>query len=188
MAFSSAGVIAARIAQGELSPVEVVSNTLARIDEVTGDLNCFCSVRSDEALRAARAAEEAVTARVPLGPLHGVPVALKDTTPTAGHRTTLGSFTHEHWIPDHDAWIAKALAGAGAIVVGTTTTPEFAHTLVTDSPLWGVTRNPWDPTRTPGGSSGEARRPWRAVACRWPRGPTWAARCASRRRGAASWD
>jgi len=78
MAFSSAGVIAARIAQGELSPVEVVSNALARIDEVTGDLNCFCSVRSDEALRAARAAEEAVTARVPLGPLHGVPVALKD--------------------------------------------------------------------------------------------------------------
>ena len=154
MAFSSAGVIAARIAQGELSPVEVVSNALARIDEVTGDLNCFCSVRSDEALRAARAAEEAVTARAPLGPLHGVPVALKDTTPTAGHRTTLGSFTHEHWIPDHDAWIAKALAGAGAIVVGTTTTPEFAHTLVTDSPLWGVTRNPWDPTRTPGGSSG----------------------------------
>ena len=116
------------------------------------ELNCFCTVRSEEAVGAARTAAEAVAHGAPLGPLHGVPVALKDTTPTAGHRTTLGSFTHEHWIPDHDV-IARPRP-RGAIVVGTTTTPEFAHTLVTDSPLWGVTRNPWDPTRTPGGSSG----------------------------------
>jgi Asp-tRNA(Asn)/Glu-tRNA(Gln) amidotransferase A subunit family amidase len=154
LAFSSAGAIAHRIAHGDLSPVEVVENALARIDDVNGELNCFCSVRPEEAMRAARASAEAVARGAPLGPLHGVPLALKDTTPTAGHRTTLGSFTHEHWIPDHDAWIARALTRAGGIVVGTTTTPEFAHTLVTDSPLWGVTRNPWDPTRTPGGSSG----------------------------------
>jgi Asp-tRNA(Asn)/Glu-tRNA(Gln) amidotransferase A subunit family amidase len=154
LAFSAAGAIAARIADGGLSPLEVVTNALARIGDVNAELNCFCTVRSEEAVGAARTAAEAVAHGARLGPLHGVPVALKDTTPTAGHRTTLGSFTHEHWIPDHDAWIARALARAGAIVVGTTTTPEFAHTLVTDSPLWGVTRNPWDPTRTPGGSSG----------------------------------
>jgi Asp-tRNA(Asn)/Glu-tRNA(Gln) amidotransferase A subunit family amidase len=154
LAFSPASAIAARVAAGELSPVEVVENALVRIADVNGQLNCFCTVRGEEAVQSARAAAEAVARRAPLGPLHGVPVALKDTTPTAGHRTTLGSYTHEHWVPDHDAWIARALAQAGAIVVGTTTTPEFAHTLVTDSPLWGVTRNPWDPRRTPGGSSG----------------------------------
>jgi Asp-tRNA(Asn)/Glu-tRNA(Gln) amidotransferase A subunit family amidase len=86
--------------------------------------------------------------------LHGIPVALKDTTPTAGHRTTLGSYSHEHWIPERDAYIVGALRRAGAIVVGKTTTPEFAHTLITDSPLWGVTRNPWNLERTTGGSSG----------------------------------
>ena len=90
----------------------------------------------------------------PLGALHGVPVAVKDTTPTIGHRTTLGSYTHEHWIPDYNAYIANALRQAGAIIVGKTTTPEFAHTLVCESPLWGVTRNPWNLERAPGGSSG----------------------------------
>jgi Asp-tRNA(Asn)/Glu-tRNA(Gln) amidotransferase A subunit family amidase len=86
--------------------------------------------------------------------LHGVPVALKDTTPTAGHTTTLGSYTHQHWVPERDATIAESLQRAGAIIVGKTTTPEFAHALVTDSPLWGPTRNPWNLTRSPGGSSG----------------------------------
>lgn len=154
LAFSPAGEMARRIASRQLSPVEVVTNSLARIEEVNPRLNCFCFVWHDEALAAARAAEQALARREPVGRLHGVPVALKDTTPTAGHRTTLGSYTHEHWVPDHDAYIVGALRHAGAIVVGKTTTPEFAHTLITDSPLWGVTRNPWKLERTPGGSSG----------------------------------
>ena len=154
LAYSSAVQLANLIAQSQLSSLEVVRNSLARIEEVNPSLNCFCFVWPEEALAAAKRADAAVTRNEPLGPLHGVPVALKDTTPTAGHRTTLGSFTHEHWIPDQDAYIVRALKRAGAIIVGKTTTPEFAHTLITDSPLWGVTRNPWNLDRTPGGSSG----------------------------------
>jgi Asp-tRNA(Asn)/Glu-tRNA(Gln) amidotransferase A subunit family amidase len=154
LAFTPAVDLARMIAARTVSPVEVVSNALSRIEDVNPKLNCFCFVWHDEALEAAQTAAEAVARGETLGPLHGVPVALKDTTPTAGHRTTLGSYTHENWIPDRDAYIVGALRRAGAIIVGKTTTPEFAHTLVTDSPLWGITRNPWNLDRTPGGSSG----------------------------------
>ena len=154
LAFTPAVDLGRMIANRAVSPVEVMSNALSRIDEVNTQLNCFCFVWHDEALVAAHAAAQAVARGESLGPLHGVPVALKDTTPTAGHRTTLGSYTHEDWIPDRDAYIVGALRRAGAIIVGKTTTPEFAHTLLTDSPLWGVTRNPWNLERTPGGSSG----------------------------------
>ena len=116
-------------------------------------LNCFTAIW-DDAVDAAEQAAAAVARGDELGPLHGVPVAVKDTTPVAGRRTTLGSYAFEHWVPDRDAYIVTALRRAGAIIVGQTTTPEFAHTLQTDSPLWGVTRNPHDPDRTPGGSSG----------------------------------
>ena len=154
LAFTPALDLARMIATRAVSPVEVVSNTLARIDDVNPKVNCFCFVWHDEAVKAAHLAAQAVARGETLGALHGVPIALKDTTPTAGHRTTLGSYTHEHWIPDRDAYIVGALRRAGAIIVGKTTTPEFAHTLLTDSPLWGVTRNPWNLERTPGGSSG----------------------------------
>src|SRR5438105_2476604 len=154
LAFTPALDLARMIATRAVSPVEVVSNALARIDDVNPTLNCFCFVWHDEAVKAAHLAAQAVARGETLGTLHGVPIALKDTTPTAGHRTTLGSYTHEHWIPDRDAYIVGALRRAGAIIVGKTTTPEFAHTLLTDSPLWGVTRNPWNLERTPGGSSG----------------------------------
>ena len=89
-----------------------------------------------------------------LGLLHGVPIAIKDVTPTKGKRTTRGSKMYEHWVPDHDAVMVQRLPGAGAIMVGKTTTPEFAYDSFTQSPLWGVTKNPWNPERTPGGSSG----------------------------------
>lgn len=154
LAFTPATELAARIAAGELSPVEVVTNALARMEQVNPTLNCFTATYGDAALHEARLAAEAVAGRGPLGPLHGVPVAVKDTTPERGRLTTLGSYTHEHWVPDHDAAIVHALRRAGAIIVGKTTSPEFAHTLVCESPLWGTTRNPWDTTRTTGGSSG----------------------------------
>ncbi len=152
--YLSAGAQAALVAAGDVSPEELVEHALARITEVDPALNCFVSVWHDDARAEARRAADAVVAGRALGALHGVPVALKDTTPTAGHRTTLGSFTHEHWVPDHDATIVRSLRRAGAIVVGKTTTPEFAHSMITDGPLLGPTRNPWNPARTPGGSSG----------------------------------
>jgi Asp-tRNA(Asn)/Glu-tRNA(Gln) amidotransferase A subunit family amidase len=145
---------AALISTGELSPVEAVKAALDRAAAVQPYLNCFTDVWDDEALDAAATAAQAVARDGDLGVLHGVPVAVKDTTPVAGHRTTLGSYAYEHWVPDRDAYVVSALRRAGAIIIGQTTTPEFAHTLQTDSPLWGVTRNPHDPGRTPGGSSG----------------------------------
>jgi Asp-tRNA(Asn)/Glu-tRNA(Gln) amidotransferase A subunit family amidase len=89
-----------------------------------------------------------------VGPLHGVPIAIKDLTPTKDKRTTMGSYAFEHFVPDESALLVERLLGAGAIMVGKTTTPEFAYSSFTESPLWGVTRNPWDPERSPGGSSG----------------------------------
>ena len=154
LAFRSARSQAQAVAAGEISPVELVDNSLIRIADVNDELNAFCFVWDAEARMQAREAADAVVNGAELGPLHGVPIALKDTTPTTGHRTTLGSATHEHWVPDSDAWVVGALRAAGAIVVGKTTSPEFAYNLVTESPLWGVTRNPWDLTRSPGGSSG----------------------------------
>ena len=140
------------MATGEVSAVELVELALARIGVVHPELNCFAHVWADEALAEARAACDVPTDR--RGPLHGVPVAVKETTQVAGRRFTAGSRTHEHTIADHDAYVAEALRRAGAIVVGATTSPEFAHTLQTDGPLWGTTRNPWNASLTPGGSSG----------------------------------
>ena len=146
--------LAAAVTRGERSPVELVEEALARIGEVQPELNCFTAVWAARAQAEAAEAATAVARGDDLGPLHGVPVAIKDTTPAAGHVTTLGSFAFERWVPERDAYVVTALRRAGAIIVGQTTTPEFAHSLQTDSPLWGPTRNPHDLTRTPGGSSG----------------------------------
>jgi Asp-tRNA(Asn)/Glu-tRNA(Gln) amidotransferase A subunit family amidase len=154
LAYTSATNLARMIREREISPVEVVRNALDRIDEVNPRLNCFCFVFPEDALAAARKAEQAVVDGAPLGPLHGVPIAFKDMTPTRGKRTTLGSYAFEHWVPDHDAVVVERLVGAGAIMMGKTTTSELAASGFTESLLWGITRNPWNPERTPGGSSG----------------------------------
>jgi len=137
----------------EISPLEVIQNSLDRIDEVNGRLNCFCFTYPEEALAKAKAAEQALfsgKART----LEGIPMAIKDFTPTKGKVTTRGSRLLENWVPDWNPAIVERLEAAGAIMVGKTTTPEFATSSFTDSPLWGITRNPWDSSRTPGGSSG----------------------------------
>lgn len=156
LAYTSAFALAKLIREGKISPVEAVKNSLERIAEVNPKLNCFCFVYPEEALAKARDAEKSVTGKEKLGPLHGVPIAIKDVTPTKGKRTTMGSYVREHWVPDFDAVVVERLLGAGAIMVGKTTTPEFAHSSFTKSKLWGVTRNPWNTERTPGGSSGGA--------------------------------
>ena len=145
---------AARIRARELSPVEAVQASLDRIEAVNPTLNAFCFTFPERALEAARAAEHAVQSGAELGPLHGVPIAIKDLTPTRGDRTTLGSYSHEHHVPDHDSVVVERLRAAGAIMVGKTMTPEFAYSSFTRSPLWGPTRNPWNPELNPGGSSG----------------------------------
>lgn len=154
LAYRPAAETAALIARRELSPVDVVANSLARIAQVNPSVNCFCDVYADDALASARAAEAAVLRGDRLGPLHGVPVAIKDLTPVAGKRTTLGSKAFADNFPDADAVIVEDLRRAGAIIIGKTTTPEFAHASFTHSALFGITRNPWDLSRSPGGSSG----------------------------------
>lgn len=154
LAYASAARQAELVASKQLSPRELVEQALARIDQVQPSLNCFTSVWADEARALADAAGDAVIRGDELGALHGVPVALKETTHVLGKPLTLGSLTHRDVVADRDAHVTTALRRAGAIVIGQTTSPEFAHTLQTDSPMWGVTRNPWNPAYTPGGSSG----------------------------------
>lgn len=154
LAYASAVRQAELVASKQLSPRDLVQNALERIDQVQPALNCFTSVWADEALAAADRCAVVVARGDDLGPLHGVPVALKETTHVAGKPLTLGSITHRDVVADRDAHVTAALRRAGAIAIGHTTSPEFAHTLQTDSPLWGVTRNPWNPAFTPGGSSG----------------------------------
>ncbi len=154
LAYLTASELVPMIRSRQVSPVEVMENALGRIQTVNSTLNCFCFVYPEEAIEQARAIEHKIMADVDPGPLGGIPFAIKDLTPTRGKRTTLGSYPYEHWVPEADAAIVEKLTAAGAIMVGKTTTPEFAHTDFTESALWGVTRNPWDPARTPGGSSG----------------------------------
>ena len=152
----SAQELAALIRGKQISPVEVVDALLARIERVNPRLNCYATVTADEARDAAMAAEVAVETGESLGPLHGVPLSIKDLVFTRHVLTTGGSRLFADHMPEEDSVCAERLKGAGAIILGKTTTSEFGHKAVTDSPLFGVTRNPWDPALTPGGSSGGA--------------------------------
>ena len=154
LCFTPAVRLAELVRERELSPVEVVEAFLERIEALNPVLNLFCFVYPDEAVEAARRAEQVVVDGGRLGPLHGIPYALKDFTPTKGRTTTLGSHAFENWVPEEDPPVVERLRAAGGILIGKTTTPEFAYSGFTYSPRWGVSRNPWDPTRTPGGSSG----------------------------------
>jgi aspartyl-tRNA(Asn)/glutamyl-tRNA(Gln) amidotransferase subunit A len=152
----SATQIAAAIAAKTISPVEVVQAMLDRIDMWQPHVNAFITVAADDAMAAARAAEEAVNRGESLGPLHGVPFSVKDLLNTAGVRTTFGSLAFENNVPPEDCVSVARLKAAGAIMVGKTTTPEFGHKPMTEAPLFGRTVNPWNPSRTSGGSSGGA--------------------------------
>jgi aspartyl-tRNA(Asn)/glutamyl-tRNA(Gln) amidotransferase subunit A len=148
--------LARQIRTKEVSPVAVVEAVLKRIETLQPTVNAFITVTVDEAREAARRAEAAVMAGDPLGPLHGVPFSVKDLLLTKGARTTMGSRIFADQVPAEDAVPVRRLREAGAILIGKTTTPEFGHKPFTDSPLFGATRNPWDLSRTAGGSSGGA--------------------------------
>jgi aspartyl-tRNA(Asn)/glutamyl-tRNA(Gln) amidotransferase subunit A len=147
-----AGLIRTR----KVSPVEVIDAVLARIGRENSRINAFCTVTGEEAREAAVAAEIAVMTGESLGPLHGVPVSVKDLVFTRRVRTTSGSRLFANHYPEEDAVCVERLKAAGAIIIGKTNTPEFGHKGVTDNRLFGPTRNPWDPARTAGGSSGGA--------------------------------
>ena len=147
---------AALIRDKQLSPVELTEAILARIAALNPKLNAFCLVAADVARAGAREAEIAVMKGEPLGALHGVPISFKDVLYTKGMRTTGGSRLYADLIPEGDAVAVGRCKAAGAVVLGKTNTSEFGHKAITDNPLFGVTRNPWNLERTPGGSSGGA--------------------------------
>jgi amidase len=156
LAFASATEHARAIAAKEISPVELTSLFLERIDRYDGLLNSFVTVTPDLALERARAAEVEVTSGGRLGPLHGVPITIKDLHDTAGIKTTHSSKAFANNVPEIDSSTVRRLKEAGAVILGKTNAPELGTWPVTESDLNGVCRNPWDPDRTAGGSSGGA--------------------------------
>lgn len=137
-----------------LSPVEVLKSHLDAIARANPAINAICTLAAEQAMEAARAAEDAVMRGRALGSLHGVPIGIKDVTPTAGIRTTYGSPLYADHVPQEDAEVVTRLKTAGAIVVGKTNTPEFATGANTVNSVFGATRNPWDLRLTAGGSTG----------------------------------
>ena len=150
----SAAELARRIRNKELSPLEVTRAFLDRIRRRNPEINAFCTVTEEEALKGAEKAEKRLMSGEEPPPLLGVPIAIKDLTPTKGIRTTYGSVFFADHVPDRDSVIVTRAKRAGAVILGKTNTPEFGYAAVTDNPLFGRTNNPHDPGRTAGGSSG----------------------------------
>src|SRR6201985_659992 len=145
--------IAELIANRELSPVEVTQSHLERIPEVNPKVNAIVTL-ADGALDAARKAEAAVKSGAALGPLHGVPVTVKDSLDTEGVLTQRASPIFKGRVPDTDATAVARMKASGAILLAKTNAPEFAYSIETDNLLTGRSNNPWNLDYTPGGSSG----------------------------------
>ena len=145
------GSLSRAIQSRDVSPVEVTEACLARIDRLDRTLNAFITLTPDRALAAARRAEREITAGRPRGPLHGVPIALKDLFATAGVRTTCGSRILRDWVPAEDAGVVRRLHDAGAVILGKLNMSEFAYAAIHSD--YGPPRNPWNLDRFTGGSS-----------------------------------
>ncbi len=145
---------APKLERRELSPVELTEAMLARIAAVNKRLNAYITVCDQQAREAAQAVERLIRAGYYLGPLHGIPIALKDNIYTRGIRTTAGAKILADFVPDEDATVTARLKRAGAIIVGKANMHEFAWGGTTDNPHYGTCRNPWNPERFPAGSSG----------------------------------
>lgn len=154
--FRSALDLARMVRTRELSPVELVDLSLARIERLNPEINALVTVDVEGARSAAAAAERRVSAGGDLPPFLGVPIAIKDLHATAGMRTTFGTAALAEFVPPFDAEHVRRLREAGFVLVGKSNAPEFGTVPYTESRLLGPARNPWDATRTPGGSSGGA--------------------------------
>jgi amidase len=150
----SAGELVALVKSREITPVEILDAHLAAIERINPTLNAIVTLAADQARAAALAAGDAVMRGDAVGPLHGLPIGIKDVTPTAGIRTTFGSPLFKDNVPTEDAEAVRRLKVAGAIVLAKTNTPEFAAGANTVNPVFGATRNPWNTALSPAGSSG----------------------------------
>jgi aspartyl-tRNA(Asn)/glutamyl-tRNA(Gln) amidotransferase subunit A len=154
IAFASIVALVPRLAAKEISPVEVTEAILARIERYEPALNAFITVTADSARQAALAAEAAIMAGNKLGPLQGIPIAIKDLYATRGVATTYGSPLFKGWVPDFDAAAVERLKRAGAVLVGKTNLHELAYGTTSANAHYGLVHNPWRHGHHPGGSSG----------------------------------
>ena len=154
--FLSATELANLIRNRKISPVDVTEAVLAHAEKLNPTLNFIACSMASLARDAARSAEAAVMSGAELGPLHGVPITVKDNVSIAGLPLGNGSFVMKDFVANTDAVVVQRVKAAGAVIIGKTTLPEFAHRVLTDSPTYGITRNPWNLAHTPGGSSGGA--------------------------------
>lgn len=152
----SVAELTAQYRSGELSPVEVTEAFLQRIEKYDSELHAFVEVTADLAIKQARAAEKAYAEQAPVSALSGVPVSVKDAFYLEGVVTTLGSLLHRDQVAKNDSGVVRRMRAAGAVFLGKTNTAEFGQSATTDNLLGPDTSNPWDPMRTPGGSSGGA--------------------------------
>lgn len=153
---TSAARLARLYAKGKVSPVDTMKAVLARAERLAQPINAFCRVDAAASLAAARRSEKRWQKGEPLSPLDGVPVSIKELVRVKGWPASMGSKLTDKTPVDADAPAVARLREAGAIVFAQSTSSEYGHKGVTDSPLHGITRNPWNPERTPGGSSGGA--------------------------------
>ncbi|MBC8220107.1 MAG: amidase, partial [Proteobacteria bacterium] len=152
LCFLTAVELAHKISSGELSAVETMEAHLAQIEKVNPQVNAIVTLLPEMAMEEARKADEKLARGEKVGPLHGLPVAHKDLVQTKGIRTTFGSLVYEDFIPEEDALLVERLREAGAILLGKTNTPEFGAGSQTFNKVFGVTKNPYDLSKTCGGS------------------------------------
>ncbi len=165
LAFTPASQLVEQISTRAISPVELTELYLRRIEKLDTELNSYLTVIGDEALAAARRAETAVADGEAVGPLHGLPISIKDLEATSGIRTTFGSLVFKDHVPEADSGVAERVRRSGAIILGKTNTPEFGVRGITENRLGDACRNPWDTGRTAGGSSGGAAAALAAGLC-----------------------
>lgn len=163
LCYLTATELALKIGSGEISAVETMEAHLAQIEKVNLQVNAIVTLVPELALEQARKADEKLAQGGKLGPLHGLPVAHKDLVPTKGIRTTFGSPIFQDFVPEHDALLVERIQNAGGISLGKTNTPEFGAGSQTFNQVFGATKNPYDLSKTCGGSSGGAAV---SVACR----------------------
>src|SRR5208282_3533953 len=135
-------------------PIQELAPLLERNHQLQPKLNSFITITEEEGRKAATEAQDEIRRGQYRGPLHGIPISIKDLFATRGVRTTAGSKVLAHWVPDYDATAVARLRQAGMVLIGKAHMHEFAYGVTSDNPHYGPARNPWDPTRVPGGSSG----------------------------------
>src|SRR5580692_1222258 len=154
LAFLSINQLAPLLERKKVSPSQVVNDVLDRLQDLNGRLNAYVCVDPEEVRKNAQKAEHEIVHGRYRGPLHGIPIALKDNILTAGIPTTAGSKILKDFVPTVNASVVRRLHSAGAILIGKTNLSEFAYGATTNNVHFGPTLNPWDTQRTPGGSSG----------------------------------